>query len=594
MPSTRQSALSALVAMASLSALVAAPATNAPVPSASGARVAAAPAAGAPREPAAAGVRPTVPAGGPVTGDGPGIPGLTRDRHHHRDEAVTVGPVIGDRARPNIVVIMADDMRDDDLRFMPHVRHMIGDRGVRFVNSFSPQPLCCPARASFDSGEYTHNHGVWSHVSPWGFQALDDSETLPVWLNRAGYNTVFLGKYLNGYGKQPLRNGATSVRYIPPGWTDWRASVDGGEERGSPLKGTPEAGGTYSYWDTTLNINGTLRPNQGVYQTRMLGQESERIFDQYSRSPKPFFLWASYIAPHHCMPREPDDPPVMRRSDGKIERIRTPARPARVRGKFDAVIKHAPGYKGEADVCDKPFFIRDLPPITRRERKAVLNATRQRAEALSVLDNQVAAMMHTLKQTGQLDNTYVVFTSDNGYFQGEHRMRQGKIPPYEPSLRVPTLIRGPGIPAGQVRRDPITMIDFAPTFLRIAGAPMEPIWNRGILTETGPRKVHGGTAESDNFLVGTQHRRHLLHRPQGPSPLRFSQGVRTERYLYVEHASREKELYDLHADPGELTNLVHQRRMARVRRALAHELNLLRDCKGSECAQPLPRFLRSP
>jgi arylsulfatase A-like enzyme len=215
------------------------------------------------------------------------------------------------------------------------------------------------------------------------------------------------------------------------------------------------------------------------------------------------------------------------------------------------------------------------------------------------VDRQVARMMRTLRQTGQLDNTYVVFTSDNGYFLGEHRMRQGKILPYEPSLRVPLLIRGPGIPKGQVRTDPFTMIDFAPTILDAAGVRVPGMvdgvsllgvakhgdrgWDRGILTETGPREVGSDTAESDNFLVAKH----------GPSPLRFSQGVRTGDYLYVEHASRERELYDLRSDPREVHNLVDEPREQRVVRLLAHELDLLRNCKGSACARPLPPALRT-
>src|SRR5919197_1172185 len=106
------------------------------------------------------------------------------------------------QSRPNIVVIMADDMRDDELRWMPQTRRLIANNGARFSNSFAPYPLCCPARASFLTGQYTHNHGVWSNKSPYAFAALDDTNTLPVWLRAAGYNTLFLGKYLNGYGTQ--------------------------------------------------------------------------------------------------------------------------------------------------------------------------------------------------------------------------------------------------------------------------------------------------------------------------------------------------------------------------------------------------------
>ena len=182
---------------------------------------------------------------------------------------------------------------------------------------------------------------------------------------------------------------------------------------------------------------------------------------------------------------------------------------------------------------------------------------------------------------------------------GEHRMRQGKILPYEPSLRVPLMIRGPGIPAGQVRSDPFTMIDFAPTILAAAGIrPPGSVdgesllevarsgdrgWDRGILTETGPRAVSQDAEESDNFLVGES----------GPSPLRFSQGVRTGDYLYVEHASRERELYDLRRDPREVTNLVDRPGSRRVVRAMAHELDVLRNCVGVDCRRPLPPLLRT-
>jgi len=489
---------------------------------------------------------------------------------------------------------MTDDARNDDLRFMPHVRHLIGDQGVTFTNTFSPQPLCCPARASFLTGEYSHNHHVWSHAPPYGFQALHDSSTLPVWLNAAGYDTSFLGKYLNGYGLQKLRTGGPSLRYVPPGWTDWRGSVDGGIAAGSALDG-----GTYRYFDTTLNDNGRLVPNHGVYQTTLLGGLTRDELRQQVASPRPFFSWVSYVAPHHGGPAEADDPAPVRRADGTMQVFRNPARPRRVWGRFDSVIKHAPGYRGEGDVQDKPFFIRDLPKLTPAEQQGVLEDARQRAEALSLVDRQVALTMRTLRQTGQLRNTYVVFTSDNGYFLGEHRMRQGKILPYEPSLRVPLLIRGPGIPRGQVRTDPFTLIDFAPTILDAAGVQVPPSvdgesllgvakrgnrgWDRGILTETGPRLVSQDAEESDNFLQNAS----------GPSPLRFSQGVRTGDYLYVEHASRERELYDLRSDPREVTNLVDRPGMRSVVRLLAHELDLLRNCKGAACRRPLPPRLRT-
>jgi len=488
--------------------------------------------------------------------------------------------------RPNVVVIMADDMRKDDLRWMPQTRRLIAGQGARFSNSFAPYPLCCPARASFLTGQYTHNHHVWSHREPYGFPSLDDSSTLPVWLQSAGYNTLFLGKYLNGYGKQPLRDGTSSVTYVPPGWTDWRGSIDGGVPVGDPMDG-----GTYRYFDMTLNVNGTLEPHQGEYSTRMLGDQSVDLIQSYAGSSDPFFLWASYLAPHHGGPREADDPREVLRNDGKTTQIVTPAVPDSARGRFDAELARPLGFPTERDVSDKPTFIRTLPQINKAERQAMLEAARQRAESLSVLDAEVASTIAALRDTGELGNTIVMLTSDNGYFQGEHRMRQGKTLPYEASLRTPLVMRGPGIPAGVTRPAPFLSIDFAPTILQAAGASLPGSidgqgrlgvarnggggWGRPVLTESGPRETVAMASET-----GTKLR---VPAPKAAAGRAYSTGVRTENFLYVEHQSGEVELYDMRVDPGQLSNVAGTGSYAGEQRRLARTLRDLRHCAGAEC-----------
>ncbi len=494
--------------------------------------------------------------------------------------------------RPNIVVIMTDDMRQDELAWMPNVRHLIEDRGVSFVNSFSPYSLCCPARASFVTGQYTHNHGVWSNTARFGFSALDDSSTMATDLSAAGYQTAFLGKYLNGYGTEPLPDGSSAdSRYVPPGWQDWRGSVSKifGE-------GTPEAGGTYSYFDTTLNVNGTLQGNQGAYQTRLFGDQSADMLEELARSPKPFFLWASYVAPHVGGPKEKDDPRRVVRGDGSRMKVTTPARPRDAVGLFDDRITGPLGAVAERDMSDKPSYLRRNPTLNEAERKALTAVSRQRAESLHVVDQEVAHTVDVLEQTGELDDTLLVFTSDNGYLMGEHGVFKSKRLPYESSLRVPTLMAGPGIPAGEVRHDPFMTIDFAPTFLDLAGGRTDRVmdgvsmldvartgdegWTRAVFTETGPLPQTKGTG-----LV----RENL---PAGPSALRFSQGVRTPGYLYAENATKERELYDLGADPSELTSIADRPRMSSVAARLAEVLDQMRTCRGSACAAPLPRALQ--
>jgi len=500
--------------------------------------------------------------------------------------------------QPNVVVITVDDMREDELVYMPKTRALLADAGVTFENSFSPYPLCCPARSSFLTGLYTHNHEVWSHAEPWGFKVLKDADTLPVWLQQAGYDTVFLGKYLNGYGAQPAPDGSspTSTTYIPPGWSDWRGAIDGGPGPDFPDKD----GGTYRFFNTTLNDNGEFYLEPGRYQSDVFGDLSSQIIADNAGDDRPFFFWANYVAPHHGQPGEPDDPKPIKRDDGATTRFQTTARPAEVRGRFDAVLTEAPGAAGEDDVSDKPFFINELPPLNAAEQSGLLETARQRAEALSVVDDQVEKTIASLEASGELDQTIVAFTSDNGYFLGEHRIRQGKILPYEPALAVPLLVRGPGIPAGEVRTDPFTSIDFAPTILQAAATTVDwPLngrsmldvarsgdrgWDRAVLTETGPRNVVADLDESGPTLRA---------KDPGPTAQRFSQGVRTKNFLYVEHASGEVELYDMRTDPGQLTNLAGQASYAPDEEALARTLDKLRNCRGGACQAPLPPRLRS-
>jgi arylsulfatase A-like enzyme len=485
------------------------------------------------------------------------------------------------QARPNIVVIMADDMRVDDLRWMPATRRLIRDNGARFANSFSPYPLCCPARASFLNGQYTHNHGVWSTRRPFGFHVFDDRRTLPVWLRKVGYNTLLVGKYLNGYGKRPTQNGNPSVRYVPPGWKDWRGSIDGGLPRSHP-----KAGGTYRYRDMTLSVNGALRGNQGEYSTGVVGRNSTRMIQRYASRDRPFFLWASYVAPHHGAPREPDDPRPVRRNDGRLTRITTPAVTKSARDRFDHRIRRPAGLPAERDVSDKPEFLQ-RPKINKRERKAMLEGARQRAESVWLLDQQVARTIATLRDTGELRRTLVIFTSDNGYFQGEHRQRQGKTTPYEPALRTPTLIRGPGIPHGVSRKSPFLTIDFAPTILAAARARIPKSldgksllavarsggggWRRPVLTET--LYVPKSNARGPNA--------------RGPADWVESSGVRTPDYFYAEHSTGEAELYDMRRDPAQERNVVGRSNYEDARQRLERMLADLRTCAGNSCARPL-------
>ena len=528
--------------------------------------------------------------------------GTAVDAGHRRAEARAV-PGAGARAavaaaapaRPNVIVVMADDMRTDDLRWMPSVRRLLVDRGLTFRNSFSPYPLCCPARASFLTGEYAHNHRVFSHMAPWGFRAFDDHATLATALQASGYRTAFLGKYLNGYGAEPsLVTGGPSFHYVPAGWSDWYGAVQ--RPGGSPYR----SGGTYNYLHTIFNVNGRIDDSHdGQYQTDVLGRFSRSLVTTYSRSSQPFFMWFSAVAPHFGGPREKDDPTHVRGPSGRPVQIPTPARPTWVRGHFDRQVPRASGLPvdggpSEADISDKPRPMRSLGELTSSERLAVRESTRQRAEALFVLDGQVRRLVQTLRATGELDRTVIAFTSDNGYFLGEHRRPQSKINPQEPSLRVPLVIAGPGVPHGQ-RFDPATTPGLTATVAELAGATSAMPYDadgislvRSIAADQGwtVPVVTEGRENSKAFPDNPLLRASGFHDP------RNTIGVRTGRWKFVEYSNGDSELYDLDADPNELRNLTADPAHAGIRTELHAVWLQFKDCRGAQCRAELPADLR--
>lgn len=486
-------------------------------------------------------------------------------------------------SQPNLVVVMADDMRADDLLYAPSIRRLVAQRGVRFENSFSSYPLCCPARASFLTGAYPHNHGVMWHLRPYGYGSFDDSRTLATSLAEAGYRTGFVGKYLNGYGSMRSKvSGGPSYKHVPDGWTDWIGSLD------NPGGGVFH-GDTYNYYDTAYNVDGRIDNRyRGRYQTTVIGDFSVRLARKYARSGKPFFLNVNYVAPHHGGPTESDDRRFVRRTDGVMEDFASPARPAWVRGRFDRTIRRGAGVLRsghlEKDVSDKPTYFSELPEPNRRELRALRDLTRQRAEAIFAMDRQVRRLVRQLERSGVWDDTVFVFTSDNGYFLGEHRKRTGKTRAHEPSLRVPLVVAGPGIPAGERRYDPISTVDLSATLLDLGGA--------------APPVVADGASRTTTLRVGDQGwdvpvltESALPARRATFSKGRTSVGVRTSQYSLIDNGPWDDELYDLAADPLQERNVYSRPEYAAVREQLLQVLAQIKDCAGDTCRTRLPAEL---
>ncbi len=463
--------------------------------------------------------------------------------------------------RPNIVLIMDDDQSAEQQRFLAKTNAAIGAHGVTFDNSFVNYSLCCPSRSTMLTGQYAHNHGVRGNQLPsGGYSKLAPSlgNTLPVWLQRTGYYTAHIGKFLNGYG-------ATGPDTdVPPGWNEWYGSID-----------NPDAftGGTYTAYGYTLNENGQIvhygttpdAVDPATYQTDVYSQKAADFIRRRAPSRKPFYLSVAPRDPHaesgscNCAG---DNPRAAPRYEGALAGLTAPRNPA-----FN-----------EADVSDKPSNVKNLPLLSQSQIDAVDARYRARAEALLGVDDLVQNVVNTLKQEGELRNTVLMFTTDNGFFHGEHRVPQGKVRLYEPSIRLPLLIRGPGVPKGVHRRQPVGNVDLAPTILDFAhakaGRKEDGISLMPLMRDK--RDWPGRALDLETYFTPD-----TTEDPEDP-PLNY-QGVRTDRYLYANYGTGEQELYDLRNDPFELQNAVANPAYAAVKASLQRLLGSLANCAGRTC-----------
>jgi N-acetylglucosamine-6-sulfatase len=507
--------------------------------------------------------------------------------------------VAGKDKRPNILVVMTDDMASTDVAFMPNVQKLLAKRGTTFADAVDSFPLCCPARATFMTGQYAHNTGVAGNFYPFGWYGMKGRKnTLPAWLDKAGYTTAHVGKWLNGYGSRDAHG------EIPKGFDIWHTLLDvsaydyhnylmnsNGKIRAygdadfarklvefSEIQVTPPAGKgvpdilaklqeefgppPYTYW-------GAQDPKD--YSSDVTGQITTKLVRQQAKSKDPFFIWWSPAAPH--------------REDVAVTLMGRPGADPRPPARYEALSKSftlpQPPSFNEADFGDKPSTLTSKAPLMTQQQIDQLQLNYQgRIGSLRAVDDHVGNLVKTLRKTGQLQNTMIMFLSDNGWLQGEHRVTGDKFLPYEESIRIPLIVRGPGVPAGKTIKGQVSNVDFAPTLVDAADAK--------------PGRTMDGVSLLPTIANPKERPKRVLE-IEALAPL-FEQnvpvnawdrpytGVRTDRYTYVVWTETgEKELYDRKADPYQLQNVAGDPAYAAVESDLAAKLAELADCRGKAC-----------
>jgi N-acetylglucosamine-6-sulfatase len=506
--------------------------------------------------------------------------------------------------KPNVVVVETDDWTMRLASQMPNFRSL-ARRGTTFSNYYASYSLCAPSRATFLTGQYAHNHAVRSNFFAvnGAFKSFrDQGNSLPVWLQHAGYRTAFVGKYLNEYG-------ATDPTLIPPGWNDWHATIDYS---------------TYNYFNWAINENGHVNyhgdanyakamiayakagaskqinsaadalgvaksvympfdyfglARQSDYQPDVVGNIADNALHRLIAPPKtaktkPFFMWYTPIAAH----KESDFERVAGLRPGPVQK--DPRPPARYDHSFDSMPPPNDPSTNEADVSDKPANVRDRPLLTQTDFDTIKRNEQGRLGAARAADDAVGKLIATLRKSGKLDNTLFVYTTDQGYLQGQHRIPDNKYFAYEPDIHIPLVMAGPGVAKGKTVSEPVYNQDIAPTIAAAAHAR--------------PKRVEDGISLLPALRGGKVAKRDLLLEALEPAlPFHIGipvfdlqapyYGVRTDRYKYIRWSFGDEELYDLQQDPNELNNLAADPANAQVKATLASEALRLRNCRGSAC-----------
>jgi arylsulfatase A-like enzyme len=438
------------------------------------------------------------------------------------------------------VIILTDDQASSTLRYMKHTQNLLVDEGTSFNKLFINDPICCPARGTIFLGEYQHNHLLEVHPKGCSYRFFEEGKHLRSMgklLQDTGYRTSYLGKPLNAYQKYLEQAGPSDAGdHLMAGWTDYHAIVE------------------RSFYGFKLHENGKIRSipvDRTQYQTDVLSKLGQDFIRNSSDADEPFLLFIAPDAPHF------------------------PATPAfRHRSKFSGMkAPRVPSFN-EADVSGQPALAKS-PSMDSRQIAMADKSYRSQLQSLLAVDEMVRDLILLLSETNELENTYVFFLSDNGLHFGEHRIVWGKGTPFEESVRVPLVVRGPGVERGREVSRLTNNADLLPTLLDLIGeTPSERVDGRSIAPLFGPDAAE---APWRNTIVLES--RHEARNQDVPP---FG-AVRSERFKWIEYENGQNALYDLENDPYEMKNVADGPPYQAVAEELSRRLGDLLGCSGSTC-----------
>jgi arylsulfatase A-like enzyme len=429
--------------------------------------------------------------------------------------------------RLNVVVILSDDERSDGTAVMKNARTLLADHGVTFTDAHVTTSICGPSRASILTGQYAHHTGVTDNFGPHSypaFRAGEESDDLAVWMHKAGYETGLVGKYVNAYTDGFVHHA------IPPGWDDWQVMDS------VPME---------AYYNYSLNSNGHLvhygnKPSD--YSTGVLAHKAVQ-FIQGAR--RPFFLYFAPVAPH--LPAIP-----AKRDQGKLVNIAP---------------LHDPAFN-QRNIGKEPWRFWHKKLLSAAAQLYINHVRIRQEESLLALDRSVRSVVQALRAHHELNRTVILYTSDNGFLWGEHRLG-GKVWPFEESTHVPLIVRTPWTTTPLRNNQPVLNIDLAPTISALAGIkPGLPEDGRSFVPLLHGERVPWRHAFLEEYLG-----KDLLHKG-GPPPYT---AVQTRRNLYVEYKNGWRELYNLKKDPWELNNLAADPHTQPLQTTLSQLLHRLYD-----------------